>query len=506
MELKELHNFLTHLTPISHLQYQVWDLDGNRLYPDSEQNGADPALTQAIQGLSRMVLKENRYHHDLFDGRQFMCGYPLANGKGPFRSIIAYETEVRKHAIDASDDSNIWQHAKEMEKFLGSLVKLLQETWEAQEEVNDLAEELDQSFEDLFLYGKIASQIKTLKFSDTMLHSLISSLLINLRADAAFAVIPDKPEFNTLVAQQHLNNRLRNDMGFYQKLIDSIPGEVLEAEDKYYIVNRSGSNPIYKTLSPTEYRFLTVRIEHDEGFYGWLGLVSFNMNDIFRQGELQLLVSLAEQLSVVIANTNLYHDLELFIINMVKSLVFAIEAKDVYTRGHSERVSRLSMRMGKMLGMQGKELEDLRWASILHDIGKIGIPESILNKPGSLTDEEYEVIKEHPVKGFEILKPVDQLICSLPGILHHHERFDGKGYPSGLAGDQIPLAARIIAVADTFDAISSTRSYRSSKSYYKALTIVKEVAGSQLDPEIVSVFSQIVDEAGYLVGEVDYAN
>jgi HD-GYP domain-containing protein (c-di-GMP phosphodiesterase class II) len=506
MELKELKNFLAHLTPISHLQYQVWDLNGHMLYPDPDQNVGDPAFSQSIQRLTTKVIKENSYQHDILAGHQFMCGYPLANGKGPFGSLIAYEAETYAQGTDASNDPGVWQPTMEMEKFMASLANLLHETWEAREEVNDLAEELDQSFEDLFLYGKIASQIKTLKFSNTMLQSLINSLLINLRADAAFAVFTDKPEFNTLVAQQHLNKRLRNDMDFYQKLIDAIPAEVIDAGDKYYIVNRSGSNPTYKPLSPTEFRFLTVRIEHEEGFYGWLGLVSFNMNEIFRQGELQLLVSLAEQLSVVIANTNLYQDLELFIINMVKSLVFAIEAKDVYTRGHSERVSRLCMQMGKQLGLQGKDLEALRWASILHDIGKIGIPETILNKPGSLTDEEFDVIKDHPAKGFEILKPVEQLVCSLPGILHHHERFDGKGYPSRLAGDQIPLAARIIAVADTFDAISSTRSYRSAKSYYKALAIVKEVAGSQLDPEIVSVFCKIVNEAGYLVGEVSYAN
>ncbi len=506
MEMTELQEFLRSLTPISHLQYQVWDLNGHMLYPDPEQNVADPAFCQAIQGLSKNVLRENRYQHDLFAGRHFMCGYPIANGKGPFGSLMAFEAETRKDATDVSDDPRVWQHALNMEKFLGSLAKLLQESWEAREEVNDLAEELDQSFEDLFLYGNIASQIKTLKFSNTMLESLINSLLINLRADAAFAIFADNPEYNTLVAQQHLNKRLRNNMKFYHKLIDSIPAEVLAAGDKYYIVNRSGSNPAYKTLSPTEFRFLTVRIEHEEGFYGWLGLVSFNMNEIFRQGELQLLVSLAMQLSVVIANTNLYQDLELFIINMVKSLVFAIEAKDVYTRGHSERVSSLSMQMGMRLKLPEKELEALRWASILHDVGKIGVPEAILNKPGSLTDEEYDIIKDHPAKGYEILKPVEQLVCSLPGILHHHERYDGNGYPSGLDGDQIPLLARIIAVADTFDAISSSRSYRSANSYHKAMTIVQKVAGSQLDPKIVSVFTQIVDEAGYLVGEVSYAN
>ena len=188
------------------------------------------------------------------------------------------------------------------------------------------------------------------------------------------------------------------------------------------------------------------------------------------------------------------NDLEQFIINMVKSLVFAIEAKDMYTRGHSERVSRYSMLMGNRLGMDEKDYNDLKWASILHDIGKIGIPESILNKPDRLTDAEFDIIKGHPEKGGEILKPVEQLAGSLPGIIHHHERYDGKGYPQGLKGEEIPLSARIIAVADTFDAINSTRAYRKSRGQEKALTIIEEVAGSQLDSYMVEIFKKVYEE------------
>jgi HD-GYP domain-containing protein (c-di-GMP phosphodiesterase class II) len=202
---------------------------------------------------------------------------------------------------------------------------------------------------------------------------------------------------------------------------------------------------------------------------------------------------MAKQISVLLANVVLYHDLEQFVINMVRSLVFAIEAKDVYTRGHSERVNRYAMLTAERLQIDEAEKNVLNWASILHDIGKIGIPESILNKPARLNDEEFKVIKGHPKKGHDILEPLEQLASCLPSILHHHERLDGKGYPHGLKGAEIPFLARIIAVADTFDAITSNRAYRSAKAAEKALAIVEEVAGTQLDPVVVEAFKEVYE-------------
>lgn len=223
-------------------------------------------------------------------------------------------------------------------------------------------------------------------------------------------------------------------------------------------------------------------------------MVSFNLKEIFRQGEMSLLISVAEQVALVISNSDLYRDLESFVINVGKSLVYAIEAKDTYTRGHSERVNRYCMLMADYIDMDEQQKNALNWSSVLHDVGKIGIPESILNKPGKLNDDEYEIIKAHPLKGYTILRPLNQLEASLPGILYHHERYDGRGYPRGLKGEEIPLNARIIAIADTFDAISSTRAYRSAKPGKEALEIVNSVAGSQLDADLVKVFNAVFDD------------
>ena len=201
---------------------------------------------------------------------------------------------------------------------------------------------------------------------------------------------------------------------------------------------------------------------------------------------------MAEQLALVIDNTDLYHDLENFIISMIKSLVYAIEAKDVYTRGHSERVSNFCMLMADHLELEETEKKALQWASILHDVGKIGVPEKILNKKERLDDKEYRIIKEHPQKGFNILRPLEQLSDALPGVLHHHERYDGTGYPKGLKGEEIPLQARIIAIADTFDAIASERAYRAARSHEEAMTIIEKVVGAQLDPYLVLVFKDVL--------------
>jgi len=204
------------------------------------------------------------------------------------------------------------------------------------------------------------------------------------------------------------------------------------------------------------------------------------------------MISIAEQISVVIRNMELYDELSQFVIDVVKSLIYAIEAKDVYTRGHSERVSHFSMLMAERLNLSAEEKENLRWASILHDIGKIGIPEDILNKTGRLAAEEYNIIKMHPHKGFSILKPLHPMIKALPGILYHHEHYDGSGYPEQLKGKEIPLIARIIAIADTYDAINSDRAYRLGRPPQEALTIIRDLAGTQFDAEIVKIFAEVL--------------
>jgi len=175
-------------------------------------------------------------------------------------------------------------------------------------------------------------------------------------------------------------------------------------------------------------------------------------------------------------------------VRFIDSLIRTLEAKDFYTRDHSKRVTRYSVAIAEELGMKGQELEDLRRASVLHDLGKIGVKEAILNKPGKLTEEEFAEIVRHPEKAVEILEPIDFYKPLFPAIRHHHERFDGKGYPSHLAGKNIPLASRIMTIADTFDAMTSTRAYRKALPVADAIAEIRRCSGTQFDPDIVPAF------------------
>jgi len=173
-------------------------------------------------------------------------------------------------------------------------------------------------------------------------------------------------------------------------------------------------------------------------------------------------------------------------IGSIRMLAAAIDEKDPYTRGHSGRVAKYSVIIGEQMGLDAEALDKLRISALLHDVGKIGIDDRVLKKPGALTDEEFHIMKQHPVKGANIMRPVPQLKEMLPGIELHHECVDGRGYPYGLKKEQIPMMARIIAVADTFDAITTNRPYQSAMDLDFALKRVRELAGTRFDPEIVT--------------------
>ena len=185
--------------------------------------------------------------------------------------------------------------------------------------------------------------------------------------------------------------------------------------------------------------------------------------------------------------------LEQAYLDMVQTLRYTVEAKDSYTRGHSDRVSEYSVLIGERLGLSEEQIKTLRIGGLFHDIGKIGIPDSILLKPAKLTDEEYSQIKNHPSIGAHILGSAAIFQDIIPIVKHHHERYDGNGYPSKLKGEEIPYLARIAAVADTFDAMTSRRSYRGPIDVEHVKEEIKRCEGTQFDPQIAEVFIEILN-------------
>ncbi|MBU0518947.1 response regulator [bacterium] len=192
----------------------------------------------------------------------------------------------------------------------------------------------------------------------------------------------------------------------------------------------------------------------------------------------------------------LYSQLQRSYLGTITSLYFALEAKDQYTRGHSERVFHYSLHMGKELDLNLEEMVYLKYAALLHDLGKIGIPDSILLKPGKLTPDEYATIQNHSSVGASILDPI-QFLCQVKEIIrHHHEHYDGNGYPDGLTANNIRIQGRIIAVADAFDAMRSDRPYRKARTREKALQELQKYAGKQFCPECVEAFNRVISEVG----------
>jgi len=217
--------------------------------------------------------------------------------------------------------------------------------------------------------------------------------------------------------------------------------------------------------------------------YGHFGLVEAN-----------LLNTVARLLNTHSQNQQLFHEQDELLVDFVRTLVSTLDAKDPYTRGHSERVALIARRLSQHLGLSEDEQNDIYLSSLLHDIGKVGIDDRILSKPDQLTAEEFAHIQRHPDIGYQILKPLRHMQAILPGVRSHHEAYNGRGYPQGLAGDEIPLMARIIAVADSYDAMSSDRPYRRGISVERVEDIFRRGSGEQWDRRVIEAYFALRDE------------
>lgn len=234
--------------------------------------------------------------------------------------------------------------------------------------------------------------------------------------------------------------------------------------------------------------------------YAVLALMAFIMTLVYNstssESRLFVLVIFFVPILLVTHTFRLFVDIKQSYLNTVRTIAAAIEANDFYTRGHSERVAELALALGKELGLSEKELQKLEYVALLHDVGKIGVPEGILNKPGILSESEYEEVKRHSVVGSEILKKIKFLKPKADIILYHHERYDGTGYPAGLKGDAIPLEARILTIVDAYNAMTTNRPYRSARSPEEALEELLALSGVQFDPELVNRFRVILLKMG----------
>jgi putative nucleotidyltransferase with HDIG domain len=233
---------------------------------------------------------------------------------------------------------------------------------------------------------------------------------------------------------------------------------------------------------------MCVPLESRDRILGALYVDNLNQPGAFSEYELEMLTAIGKQAGAAVEKLKLREDLERLFYGTIRTLVATIEAKDYYTKGHTERVTTYSLQIAEEMGLPPAELDFLQMASLLHDVGKIGIPEKILKKPGKLTPGEYEIMKRHPSIGAEIVNNIDNIDRVREVVLSHHEKWDGTGYPRGLKGEDTPLGARILAVADAYDAMTSTRSYRRNFSEEEVIKEFKRCAGFQFDREVVKGF------------------
>lgn len=233
---------------------------------------------------------------------------------------------------------------------------------------------------------------------------------------------------------------------------------------------------------------ICVPVKSREELIGVLQAINRRTDRPFDEEDQRLFESLARQVGIAVQNARLYEEVKATFFSTAATLAEAIEKRDPYTGGHVRRVVAISLALGEELGVHPEEMETLQLAAILHDVGKIGIRDVVLLKHGPLTPEELAHIREHPQLGAEILAPIKQLEAVIPAVRHHQERTDGRGYPGGLKGDEIPLASRVIAVADTFDAMTTDRPYRPRLNDDAAATEIQRCSGTQFDPKVVEAF------------------
>jgi len=353
---------------------------------------------------------------------------------------------------------------------------------------------------DLF---KISETINTLRDEKKLLEFVLKAALTKLMAMRGSIMLLD-PETDTLrIAASYglpegVEETTRVSLG------EGISGWVAK-EGKPLLVANVDQDPQFKDVSHNlpDKSFVSVPLEMREdsaisvpvkSSKRVLGVINVNKKlngQPFTPGDLKTLSILANQAAVSLENTKLFSSLQEAYLMTIQSLVLVLEAKDAYTHGHSHRVTSICMSVGARLGLNDDEVEALRIAATLHDIGKISVPESVLNKPAPLSDEEWEVVRRHPVVGCDILAPVTFLTKTMPIIRYHHERQDGKGYPDGIFAGELSRSVRIIIVADAYDAMASDRAYRNALTDAEIEAELIANNGSQFDPEVVSVFLEL---------------
>jgi putative nucleotidyltransferase with HDIG domain len=277
--------------------------------------------------------------------------------------------------------------------------------------------------------------------------------------------------------------------GKIHRLTDDLTRILIERKSPL-LVNDLRGDKTFSWLADHAKQLLAVPLQRQEQVLGCLFAIDKESNE-FDSVDSKLLNSIANESAIYLENAMLFEGVHGLMMGLLHSLTSAVDAKDAYTCGHSERVALIARRLAQEIHLSEHEVERIYMAGLLHDVGKIGVPEAVLQKPGKLTPEEFDQMKKHPEIGARILQDIREIKDIIPGVLYHHERFDGKGYPTGLAAENIPVMGRILCLADCFDAMTSNRTYRKALPLEVALIEIRRCSGTQFDPRLAEAFIKI---------------
>jgi len=355
----------------------------------------------------------------------------------------------------------------------------------AHAERDHVAGVLSQAFEEVSLLHNLGETLRVNRPAAELLEFVCSEIWGTTRADAAAAYLPATPG---ATAETVIVGRLPLLAADLPALVCLVL-ESLGPEQSVLINNHVRDDPGLARFSIALERLVLVPLPLGGGVRG--AIVALNRRDEFGSPDAKLIRSSASASAVFIENRRLYNELQDLMLDLVRALVSSVDAKDPYTCGHSSRVAIMSRELARQLGLGDERGEQVYLAGLLHDIGKIGTPEAILCKEGKLQPEERKIIEEHPEVGGRIITGIRKLEPQREAVVHHHERIDGRGYPSGLKGSQIPLLARIVGLADAFDAMTSNRPYRPMLPLGHVEREIRRNAGTQFDQAVAEAFFRL---------------
>jgi len=359
-----------------------------------------------------------------------------------------------------------------------------------QNEVNQVSQNLTSTYEEISLLYSVTQNLR-ISSTDEELGRLTLEWLVDCVPAKAFAIqyFPTKDETGSTYKARKRARLMTNgdcplDSGQFTQLVEQLDHDLSTGPFVGNLTVTEAATWPY----PSVRQLIVVPLSEGNNVFGWLAAINHQDNAEFGTVEANLLNSVAALLGIHSGNRELYRQQSELVASVVRALVTAIDAKDPYTSGHSDRVARFAVRIALEMRCSPKLVNTIYMGGLLHDVGKIGIDDNVLRKAGRLTEAEFDHIKMHPEMGYKILADMKQLSDVLPAVLHHHERWDGLGYPQGLAAEEIPQMARIMAVADAYDAMTSDRPYRAGMPDAKVDDIFRGGTGEYWDPEVVDAY------------------